>query len=151
MKWIVFVLTVLVGTAAGAWAIMPPSTYIQARQKADHHVQVAVTDVDTPWKTPGRCKIEGVVATVFRSADDVLKKDRPVAFSVDCLKPGDEPMVGGTLWGSVSEIKSARFVEVYLNGNGPQRFAVARWQYVIIAAPSNVPICPPDKPGLTCW
>jgi len=144
------VLAVLTGFAASAWAVLPPSVYLEARQKADHHVQVAITDVDVPRITPGRCKIEGVAATVFRSKNEILKKGREVSFTVDCLRPGDEPMAGGTLWGSASDLKSARFIEAYLSGAGPKRFAVAGWQYVIIPVPTNVPACPPDKPGLTC-
>jgi len=141
----------LLAFSTAAWAVMPPSTYLAARQSADHHVQIAVTDVDTPWRTPGVCEIEGVVSKVFRSNEDRLKPSKEVEFEVDCLKPGDEPGVGGTLWGGVSELKNARFIEVYLNGDGPTEFYVAQWQYVVIPAPTNVPVCPPTKPGLTCW
>lgn len=151
MRMVFGVLAALIGFAASAWAVLPPSVYLQARQKAEHHVQIAVTNVDVPWKTPGLCQIEGLVATVFRSKGEILEKGREVAFKVDCLKPGDEPMVGGTLWGNASDLKSARFIEAYLSGAGPERFSVSGWQYVIIPVPTNVPACPPDKPGLTCW
>ncbi len=142
-----FAVALLLAMPATTLAVLPPDVYREARRTADHHVQTEVTGVKAPAKTPGDCIIEGRVATVFRGD---LAKGTPVSYPVACLRTGDMPPVGGTLWGNADELTSARFMEVYLNGQAP-RLSVARWQYRIISGPTKAPVCPVDKPGLTCW
>ncbi len=145
------VAAILVWTTAPAMGVLPPQLYAQARVDAAHHVQVSVSRMTPPRETPGVCRVQGRVVTVFRSRGGVLSPGAPVSFGVDCLAPGDDPGVGGTLWQGVESLKNARFIEAYLNGDVPPGLSVARWQYSIITAPTAEPVCPEDKPGLTCW
>tara|TARA_Y100000031_G_scaffold137362_1_gene162237 strand:- start:441 stop:923 length:483 start_codon:yes stop_codon:yes gene_type:complete len=132
-------------------AVMPPDIYINARKSAGHHVQINISSVKIPQKTPGTCRLSGVVEKVFRSKNGSLAPGIEVAFDVSCLRRFDQPGVGGTLWGSVDAIKSAKFIEVYLNGDDLPNLGVARWQYILIPAPTADPKCPMNKPGMTCW
>ena len=145
-----FLLAAALVLATAALAVMPPEAYRQARQSAGHHVQIRVTDISAPFWTPGQCDVEGTVVRIFKSAKDLLSLDSPVAFSVDCLRPGDEPGVGPVLWKSVKGLRAARFMEVYLNGADPGRLAVAGWQLRILDEPTQSPTCPEDAPGLSC-
>lgn len=144
-------LTLLLLFAATADAVMPPEVYRQARRDAAHHVQVEITKATVPDRTPGECRLEGTVVKVFRSRGDVLAAGTPVAFTLSCLRPGDEPMLGGTLWGSADSLRAARFVEAYFDGADAGALHVARWQYMLIDAPTDTPRCTADSPGLTCW
>jgi len=150
VRCIVLAVLVWLGLPAMALAVLPPDTYRDARRAADHHVQIRVDRITPPRKTPGRCAVEGDVVTVFRSAGSGLGEGMAVSFGVDCLAPGDEPMVGGTLWIGAAELREARYLEVYLNDSGEDGVAVARWQYVIVDGPSETPRCPEDHPGLSC-
>lgn len=146
-------LAVILSAVAGhpAFAVLPPETYQEARRSADHHVQMDISTMRAPRTTPGVCKIEGQVVQVFRSREATLKPGMALSFSVDCLRAGDRPGVGGVLWGSVADLSTARYVEVYLNGKAQGPFSVARWQYRIIPKPTDEPLCPVKRPHLTCW
>ena len=136
---------------ATALALMPPQAYTEARQTANHHVQIEVIASEVPQITPGRCSVFGRVITVFRSQDAVLHTGSLISFAVDCLRAQDEPtMPGPILWGDADELGRAKFIEAYLDGNEPPSMKVARWQYAIIPAPSVEPVCPPEASGFSC-
>lgn len=133
-----------------AHAVLPPELYRDARREADHHVQVAVSDVAVPSKTPGSCTVTGTVVTIFRSAGAVLAVGTKLRFDVACARTDDDVPVGGTLWQNVWHLERARFIEAYLMGDAPPDVWVARWQSTTIPEPSKEPHCPVDAPGFTC-
>ncbi len=142
--------------AAPAGAVLPPEVYRAARIQANHHVQITVTDRDIPWITPGLCRIHGTVKTVFRTTADatgtpLLTPGTPLTLTVDCLRRGDKPLPGGTLWSLVGAIKGAEVVEAYLTGDSLDTLAVAVWQYILLPGATDAPACTPDTGLPTCW
>lgn len=145
-----FAAVLLVLYSLPALAVLPPDLYQQARAEADHHVQIAVTKVSVPWKTPGDCTVFGTVVTVFRSAGGVLAEGTPVRFDVSCSRQGDDIPVGGTLWQNAWHLERAKFFEAYLMGDDPMTLWIARWQSMTIPGPRATPYCPADGGGFTC-
>ena len=131
-------------------AVLPPSLYREARQIADHHVQVEVTKIDVPRMTPGECAITGKVVTVFRTAGGLLAPGAEVRFDVSCARRDDDIPVGGTLWQNVWHLERAKFYETYLMGETLPDMWIPRWQSMAIPEPRPQPYCPVDGPGLTC-
>jgi len=82
----------------GAEAALPPYVYAQARDQATYHLQIKVTSVTPPAKTPGECETSGEVVRIFRDRSGALRLGTTVAFAVSCSRRGDPPIVGGALW-----------------------------------------------------
>ena len=59
-------------------------------------------------------------------------------FVVDCSKPGDPVIVGGTLWTNYDSLLKAQYLEVFLNSR-ERGYEVALWQSRIIEAPTEQP------------
>jgi hypothetical protein len=140
MKTRVMTLATLVGLGISvAEAVMPPWVYQQAREQATYHVQVKVTRVDSPAMTPGECETTGEVVRIFRDRSGELRRGTTLGFSVSCLRPGDRPVVGGTLWTNHDSLKQAKYLEAFLN-RVERRYQIALWQSRIIEAPTDSPV-----------
>lgn len=124
-----------------AHAMMPPWVYEKARAEAPYHIQVAIDDVTVPWRTPEDCQVSGSIVRIFRDTSGKLTNDETIAFPIACIRNSDEPLVGGTIWTDVDELKRARFIEVYLV-DGENGLDTAKWQSLIIGAPSSTPQLP---------
>ena len=121
------------------FAVMPPWVYEKARNEALYHIQVRVLSVNGPAKTPGECAVTSEVVRIFRDKPGKLKQAVKVAFTISCQKPGDGPIVGGTLWTDYESLLNAQYLEVFLNGNG-RGYEVALWQSKIIEKPTDEPL-----------
>ncbi len=143
MQRLLFMMIGLFALATGAEALMAPQYYQKARADAPYHVQVAVTHVALPSTTPGSCGIEGKIVQIFRNASGKLKTGADIAFPIACTRPGDQVLLGGTMWTDADALSQARYIEAYLVDAG-DGFDVALWQSRIIAAPSPAPQFPVD-------
>jgi tetratricopeptide (TPR) repeat protein len=139
-RWAAFVLSIL-GSAGmpAAEAALPPCVYEQAREQATYHVQIKVTRVTPPPKTPGECETIGDVARIFRNKSGELRLGTRLAFAVSCSRRGEPPLVGGTLWRDFDTLRAAKYLEVFLN-RVDGRYQVALWQSRIIDAPTDKPV-----------
>jgi hypothetical protein len=99
---------------------------------------VKVLKVAGPAQTPGPCAVTGEVARVFRDKRGILKQGGILDFAVDCSKPGDPVVVGGTLWTDYESLRKAKYLEVFLNST-ERGYEVALWQSRIIEAPTEQP------------
>jgi hypothetical protein len=126
---------------SAAEAVMPPYVYQQAREQATYHVQLAVTRVTPPAKTPGECSVAGEVVRIFRDKSGELRPGTPLAFTVSCKRRGDATVVGGTLWTDRDALLRAKYLEAFLN-RVEGRYEVALWQSRIIEAPTDTPVVP---------
>jgi len=133
-------------------AALPPYVYAQARDQATYHLQIKVTDVTPPAKTPGECETSGEVVRIFRDRSGTLRLGDRLAFAVSCSRRGDPRIVGGVLWTDYDALMRARYLEAFLNReNG--RYRIALWQSRIIEAPTDAPVlgptsaAPPGDPG----
>ncbi|HKA55716.1 MAG TPA: hypothetical protein VKJ47_18845 [Candidatus Binatia bacterium] len=133
---LVWLLLFLLPSAAAA--VMPPWVYQEARDKAMFHVQVKVLKVAGPAQTPGPCAVTGEVVRIFRDQPGTLKPGAVLDFAVDCSKPGDPVVMGGTLWTNYESLLKARYLEVFLNST-ERGYEVASWQSRIIEAPTEQP------------
>lgn len=72
---------------------------------------------------------------------------------MSCVRRGDPPLIGGTLWTDLDALTRARYLEVFLTP-GDGRYHVAAWQSRIIEALTDKPTMgsptspPADKPGI---
>jgi tetratricopeptide (TPR) repeat protein len=139
-RWAAIVLSIL-GSAGmpAAEAALPPYVYEQAREQAAYHVQIKVTRVTPPPKTPGECETTGDVARVFRDRSGELRLGTRLAFAVSCSRRSEPPLVGGTLWTDLDTLRAAKYLEVFLNRTDG-RYQVALWQSRIIDAPTDKPV-----------
>jgi tetratricopeptide (TPR) repeat protein len=148
-RWAAIVLSILGSAGISAVeAALPPFVYEQAREQATYHVQIKVTRVMPPAKTPGECETTGDVARIFRNKSGELRLGTHIAFAVSCSRRGESPLVGGTLWTDLDALRAARYLEAFLNRvNG--RYQVALWQSRIIDAPTDKPVfVPPPAAAL---
>jgi hypothetical protein len=122
-----------------AFAVMPPWVYEKARNEAMVHVQVRVLSVNGPAKTPGECAITSEVVRIFRDKPATLRQGARLAFTISCRRPGDQVVVGGTLWTDYDSLLRAQYLEVFLNRE-EQRYRVALWQSQIIEVPTTEPV-----------
>lgn len=129
----------LLAVPALAFAVMPPWVYERAREEAMYHVQVRILSVNGPARTPGECAITSEVVRIFRDKSAMLRQGTRLAFTVSCRKPGDQVVVGGTLWTDYDSLLRAQYLEVFLNRE-EQRYEVALWQSRIIDAPTTDPV-----------
>lgn len=127
--------------AAAAHAALPPQVYQKARAEAPYHVQVAIEKMTPAEHTPGNCGITGKIVRIFRDTENKLKVGDPIGFAVSCLRTGDRPPIGGTLYTNVDALQGAKFIEAYLVGQGGG-FSVVLSQTRIIAEPSDKPQLP---------
>jgi hypothetical protein len=125
-------------------AVLPPKVYEQARELATYHVQVKVVRVAPPPTTPGECQLTGEVVRVFRDKSATLTMWTRLEFMVSCIRRGDTPLIGGTLWTDLGELMKARYLEVFLN-QVDGKYEVALWQSRILEAPTDRPVI--DSPS----
>ena len=90
---------------------MPPSEYLEARAKAQFHIQVAVEERSSIPKTSGHAMVMGQVVKVFRTTDK-LKMGDPVKFSIAVCHDHAEIPPSGTLWTTVEMFEKAPYIEV---------------------------------------
>jgi hypothetical protein len=128
---------------SGAGAIMPPQVYQEARDTAMFHVQVKITGVKEPERTPGECTVTGEVVRIFRDKPGTLRQGARLDFTVSCTKPGDPVAIGGTIWTDYERLLKAKYLEVFLNRTD-QGYEVALWQSQIIEEPTAQPTFPPS-------
>lgn len=121
--------------AASAFALMPPQTYLTAREEAPRHVQIRIVSVTGPVNDAMACGVTGHVVKRFRGD---VKPGRVLNLKVDCNPPGGG-FAGPQIFVSEAALKVARFAEVYLTGDNPP--AVMRWQFHIIKKASKSPRC----------
>ena len=77
----------------------------------------------------------------------------PVQFEVSCRRARDVVPVGGALWVRQETLTSAKYMEVYLNGeviDGVLRYALALWQYALMEVPTDTPVCPEAWTEVSC-
>lgn len=139
LQGLVWLLSVLL--PSGAWAVMPPQVYQEARDTAMFHVQVKIVNVTGPATTPGACTVSGKVVRLFRNKPGTLKQGDTLNFTVSCTRPGDPVVVGGTLWTDFHSLMQAKYLEVFLNRT-KRGYEVALWQSYIIEAPTLQPAVP---------
>jgi hypothetical protein len=131
---------------SSAFAIMPPEVYEQARQTAEHHVQLRILDVsEPPADGYGDCVVRVRVIMTFRGD---LPMGREFPIHVSCLRPDANPRPGGELWNAYAELAQAEYLEAFLSGDGTPD--VDTEQVVIISGPANAPACDPAAPGIRC-
>lgn len=130
----------LVGMGA-AQAMMPPWVYEEARAEAPYHLQVAIEGVKVPAKTPGNCEVGGKVVRIFRDSAGKLSEDEHITFPIACIRSDAEVFPGPTIWTDVKDLVDASFIEVYLV-DGEDGLDTAKWQSLIIKAPSPEPQLP---------
>lgn len=123
---------------ASAFAMMPPGVYEEARETAMFHVQVKILNMTGPARTPGPCVVTGEVVRIFRDKPGTLKPGVTIEFAVDCSKPGDPVVIGGTLWTDYDRLRQAKYLEVFLNST-ERGYEVALWQSRMIEAPTSQP------------
>jgi tetratricopeptide (TPR) repeat protein len=123
---------------SGASAVLPPQVYENARAEATYHVQVKIATVSPPSRTPGDCETTGEVVRIFRDKSGTLRLGTRVDFTVSCMRRGDPPIIGGTLWTDYDALMRARYLEAFLNP-GAGRYHVAAWQSRIIEAVTDKP------------
>jgi hypothetical protein len=114
-----------------ALGVLPPEAYQAARDAAQAHVQVTVTEVEVPGTTPGECRVQGEVAHVFWDHTSQLEVGTPVSFLVSCSREGDAIPAGPVLWQNVDALGAAEVLDVHLNQEG-EDFQVALWQTEIV-------------------
>lgn len=123
--------------------MMAPEVYQEARAEAPYHVQVAIDDVSVPDETPDDCTVRGKVVRIFRDAPGKLMDGASLTFPIACIRDGDSPFVGGTIWTQVEDLSRARFIEVYLVDRDGG-LDTALWQSRIIEEPTDTPQLPVD-------
>lgn len=128
--------------SGAAQAVLAPEFYEEARRSADHHVQIALTDVDTPGGGFGLCRVEGTVVQVFRGT---LKPGETLTFDVACYRYGHIPD-GPTLWTSYDALADAAYLEAFMAGGNRPRIALD--QVAIIPAQRDRAYC--DSASLAC-
>ena len=153
---------VLLGLLPGAArGMLPPDFYVEARQRAGYHLQIRVTGVrileapSTPFFSPffllfppigipGRCKIRGEAAVIFRAP---LARGAPVSFAVDCHWYDGPPLglIPGYRSRPVEALKAAKFIEAYLDGAEGGTYRPAEGQFQTIGQATLVPRCPPHE------
>lgn len=134
-------LALLVASAAGAHAMMPPGVYQKARETAPLHVQVEIITVAVPSPTPGGCKVVGKVMRIFRDTAGTMSTGRLIDFPVECRRANEVTTVGGAIYQDADALSAARYMEVYLEGE-EKAFTVPLDQSRIIDAPSDTPQFP---------
>ena len=116
---------------------VPLSGHLAARERARYHVQLELHPVPDGFRTPSEIPVSGRVVRVFRS-DGTLAVGDGVWFKVHVHR--------GDLWGIApggsathyDRIRSAKYVEAYLNGCPPEcQSPLDEWQ--IIESPSDHP------------
>jgi hypothetical protein len=122
-----------------AEAALPPHVYEEARRTATYHVQVKLTGVTPPPKTPGACDVDAEVVRIFRDRSGALRLGERLAFAVSCSRRGDPIVVGGVLWTDYDALMSATYLEAFLN-RVDGRYQVALSQSRIIEAPTDAPV-----------
>ncbi|MFZ4761960.1 MAG: hypothetical protein ACOYK8_04010 [Alphaproteobacteria bacterium] len=122
----------------------PASSFIHARKKSAHNVQIKVTHIEPPSSSYGICHVKGKVVNVFKTKSGILQADHPVHFFVSCANPGSVTgsLGRGTLWLSKPAVIKAQYMEVYLNGT--TEFVAAMGQACIIEQPTDKSVCAPD-------
>ena len=97
-----------------AEAALPPDYYLRARQRAANHLQIYVNNVAI---RADDCLVSGAVARVFRGN---LQPGEPVTFSVRCHKPGVRVSPGAGPSFDAVDLRGARVIEGFFNGDGPE-------------------------------
>lgn len=129
--------------AYGAFAVMPPQVYADARRDAEHHIQMRIDDVKgLGWfQDHGACEVRGEVVRVFRGD---LEVGAPLTLAVDCAKPKARLAPGPQLWTPWRALREAGYLEAFLTEEGE----IALWQSQLLSEPSDAPAC--DLEGTTC-
>ena len=117
--------------------VLPSSHYDQARHDAAFHVQVELIKLPTGADTPCTITVCARVVEVFRALKSINPGDT-VRFGVDVNRRDDEIPAGGTIWIDYDNLSSARFMEVFLDGDPPD-CQVALWNCQLIDSPSRKP------------
>jgi hypothetical protein len=128
--------------ASQAQAVLPPDSYLNARQAAENHVQIGISTITPPPGGMGRCVLGGRVVQVFRGS---LARGQEITFDISCYRYGQLP-IGETLWTDFDALSQARYVEAFMTG-GP-RPKVMLDQVEIIVQPREWPYCATDS--LSC-
>jgi hypothetical protein len=126
--------------SAVAWAALPPSAQVAARQAAPRWLQIEVQAVTPPARgaAQGECVVDGRIARVFRGPG---KAGDPVRAVVSCMGEGARVMPGPRVWWNLDALRAARLVEVFLDGE-----RVVNDQGAILPAARTRPACAPDRP-----
>jgi len=117
--------------------MLQPEHYWMARHEARFHVQVEVLSAVPVERTPGPMPIGAHVVQVFRS-DGTLAVGDPVRFKEQVTRAGDELPCGGMIWKAHDDVLSARYLEVFLDGD-PPNCAIPLCQSEVLAAPTARP------------
>lgn len=117
--------------------VLPHSHYVRARQNAAFHVQVELIETLSAADTPCTITVCARVVRVFRASKSIHSDDT-VRFGVAVNRRDDEIPDGGTIWIDYENFSSARFMEVFLDGDPPD-CQVALWQCQLIESPSRKP------------
>ncbi len=117
--------------------VLPDSHYRQARRNAAFHVQVELIELPTSTDTPCTITVSARVVQVFRALKSIDPGDM-VRFGVAVNRRDDDIPAGGTIWIDYENLSSARFMEVFLDGDPPD-CQVALWNCQLIDSPSRKP------------
>jgi hypothetical protein len=139
-------LAALVSTAALA-AAPEPKHWVARRLAADHHLQIEVKGVDGPPSGVGLCRVEGIVARVFKSKAGKFHPGSGLAFFQACSVGPAAAHSGEVLW-PVAELKDAKVLEVFLRqGRAGFEPADQGEGMAVLAAPTDAPTVR-DDPAL---
>ena len=114
------------------------NAYLYGRQSAEFHVQVEVVSLEHTDYFPAQVQLEGRLVRIFRDRKNRLAIGDIIIFPVDVTEEGAYIPTGATLWTYYKNIKSARYLEVFLDGEPPQ-LEIATWQSAVIPSPSEKP------------
>lgn len=134
-----------------AQGVMPPEVYTQARNQSPIHALVEVLELDGPTKVRGECTISGKVTRVFRDTKNQLTPDSEIEFTLPCYYSDWNMPVGGTLWHSYKQLKTAKKLEVFLKPTPqPKRFIVPGDQGYIREQDTITPLCDDQDTSIYC-
>jgi hypothetical protein len=121
--------------------------FVARRLAAEHHLQVEVKGVDAPATNVGPCKVEGLVARVFKSEGQRFHPGSGLAFFQPCATAPVTAHTGETLW-PVETLRVARVVEVFLKpGRAGLETADGGQGLMVLDAPTDAPAVH-DDPAL---
>jgi hypothetical protein len=121
----------------------PPWAYREARRRAPIHAQMYVSRPAS--NAPG--KIAGRIVRIFRDKTGTLYPGKHVQFFIPVMDDEPGPISpGGTIYHDWDRFASARWVEMFLEPNGPGYHLVDS-QIAPIRRPTFRPICGPEVEG----
>ena len=124
-------------------AVLLPEYYAKARAAASYHLRIAILSAKPPPAKVGSCAIAGEVVRILRNHPRYeLRPGDRVTFTVNCLRKGVEPPLGG-LWTKWEDVRNAKFLDGYFDpvgdlARGPEGVPGSALSLVVVADQTNL-------------